>query len=74
MKTYRLFGIILVTGKKTELDKIAQVEAGTHHVHRNQKGGPRKRKEELTEAQVARIKGRVNLYNSEPLGGSHVSD
>jgi len=30
MKTYKLFGIMLVTGKPDELDKVSKLAEGTH--------------------------------------------
>jgi hypothetical protein len=69
MKTYRVWKWMLVTGKKSELDKIAQVAEGTHHVHRNQKGGPRKRKQEVTSSGYHLPESHLPGE-----GGSHVSD
>jgi len=66
MKTYRIFGIAICTGSKAELDKIAQVAAGTHHVHRNQKGGPRKRKVSEGLKAIGSIPGVQEALKDEP--------
>jgi hypothetical protein len=84
MKVHRIFGIAICTGKKAELDKLDKLAAGTHHVHRNQKGGPRK-KYPTAESFAKEIRGDSpdrNLDGSpyiagasgEGQGGSHVSD
>ena len=47
MKLHRITSkLAIVTGDKAEMDKLEDVAKGTHHVHRNQKGGPRKAKAE----------------------------
>jgi hypothetical protein len=45
MKTYKIFGLMLVTGDKD--GKVAKLAAGTHFLtaYGNKRGGPRKRKE-----------------------------
>jgi hypothetical protein len=82
MKTYRVWKWMLVMGKKSELDKIAQVAEGTHHVHRNR----------LTKIQQAAAVMKKDIDNKNMFGspnpdtnemqglagriegGSHVSD
>ncbi len=42
MRTYRIFGMLLVMGSQEELDKVDRLAAGTHHIRGNP--GSRKHK------------------------------
>jgi hypothetical protein len=48
MKTYKILGIMLVTGK--DKDKVEKLAAGTHFLtaYGNKRGGKRKHREEAT--------------------------
>jgi hypothetical protein len=63
MKTYTIFGIMLVTGKQKELESVDKLAAGGYHVHKDpvRKKYPTAEsfKEELTEAEVIRIAGQA---------------
>ena len=45
MKTYRIFGILIVTGNQEELDRVDKLASGTHHItaYGNKRGNPKHR-------------------------------